>query len=496
MRKTLSLILAFCFVLTAFAFTLASCGGSDAEETKGVTGIETLEDGETAFDPALLDDDPHIEAVDYGGYEFTFLTREGNDYNTRYIVAEEGQEEAPLPSALIRRNNILEEKYNITITQFRTSDLLSTARAQIMSGSTDFDVILASCSTLATMAKENLLYNLRDVPRFDLSKPYWDQNANSELLIGDKLYFTNNALNIHALGFVVFFNKKIVSDYGLESPYDLIENNEWTVDKWAEMVKSVSKDMNGDGRMTEIDQYGTLTENHNPRMFLYAFGIRATTNNENGYPEPTLMADKDKTVTAYEKLKAVFSDANVCYNMTSSSVDPHGFPHKWDYLRSLFTQDLYMFHYTSDDCITQFADMESEFGVIPFPKYDSNQKDYLTMYQVNTNLFALPSVIEDVDRTGRIIEDMNFYSSTITLPTWFETLLTRRYTRDEESERYLRLLRDNCVYDIGLYYDFGSIRTSVLDVDITTANISRSYARVEKATKADIDKTYKSFELN
>ncbi len=483
-KKFFAFILAGLTVLPVFV----ACGNGAAE------GPSVNPDAETVA--IQSEEDPKIEAVDYDGYEFTFLTNEGTAYNTGYIVAEEEEESDPLPVAITKRNQIIEEKYNVVITQLNTSDILSTARAQIMSGSTDFDVILASCNRLATMAQENLLYDLKSVPQFDLSKSYWDQNANKELLIGDKLYFTNCALNIHTIGFVVFFNKKIVSDYGLTSPYELIENNEWTVDNWAKMVKSVSKDMDGDGRMTEWDQYGTLSERHNPRMFLYAFGIRATTNNEDGYPEVTLMADKDKTVTAYEKLKAVFSDNTVCYDMTNSTVDPHGFTHKWNYLRSLFMQDLYMFHYTGEGSVQQFADMESEFGIVPFPKYDSNQKEFKTMYQFQCNLFALPSVVEDLDRTGRIIEDMNYYSSLITVPTWFDTLLARRYTRDEESRKYLYILRDNCVYDVGMYYNFGNIRSEVLDVDIATNEISRNFARHEKAIKASIEKTYSNFKNN
>ena len=484
-KRLLTLFLAGLMILPV----LVACGsGNDSDGPTVNPDAETINlDSE---------DNPKLEPIDYGGYEFTFLTNEGAAYNTYYLVADEENAEEPLPVALTKRNQILEEKYNISIVQYNVTDILSTVRAQVMSGTTDFDVILASCARLATMAQENLLYDLKSVPQFDLSKPYWDQNANKELLIGDKLYFTNCALNIHTIGFVVFFNKKIVSDYGLTSPYELIENNEWTVDNWAKMVKSVSKDMDGDGRMTEFDQYGTLSENHNPRMFLYGFGIRATTNNAEGYPEVTLMADKDKTVTAYEKLKAVFSDNTVCYNLTTSTVDPHGFATKYGYLRSLFMQDLYLFHYTGDGQVKSYADMESEFGIIPFPKYDSNQKEFKTMYQYNCNLFALPSVIEDVDRTGRIVEDMCFYSELITVPTWFDTLLARRYTRDEESRKYLYVLRDNCVYDVGMYYDFGNIRSEVLDVDISTNEILRNYTRHEKAIKIGIERTYEKFKNN
>ena len=93
-----------------------------------------------------------------------------------------------------------------------------------------------------------------------------------------------------------------------------------------------------------------------------------------------------------------------------------------------------------------------------------------------------------------ILEDMNYISSFTVVPAWFDTLLTRRYARDDESEESLHILRNNCVYDIGLYYNFGDLRSGILDVDPQTSNISRNYARLEKAVKAHIKKIYADFD--
>ena len=69
--------------------------------------------------------------------------------------------------------------------------------------------------------------------------------------------------------------------------------------------------------------------------------------------------------------------------------------------------------------------MEHEFGLLPFPKYDENQEKYMTQQPANYNLFALPSLIEDKERTFNIIEDMNYYSGLIVYPAWFDVLLAR-----------------------------------------------------------------------
>jgi len=262
------------------------------------------------------------------------------------------------------------------------------------------------------------------------------------------------------------------------------------------MVKSISKDMNSDGVMSEVDQYGSLAEHHNSRMFLYASGIRTTTNDENGYPQLTLMENKDKTVDLYEKLKTVWTDADhvFCIDCANLTV-PEGYAHKWSYCRYLFTQNLYLFHYTDESSgLYAFADMEAEFGLIPFPKYDKSQQTYKTIYPVNNMLFALPGNLqgENLERTANIVEDMNYYSSFITVPAWFDTLMARRYVRDDESEATLRVLRNNYVYDLGLYYNFGGIR-KILDSEFHNGNISQTYDSLKKSIELNIKTAYKKF---
>lgn len=482
MKKLSTRLLALLLAALMIFAMLTACTKEEEDEggeggTNEVTGTE---------------EDPGLPAKDLGGYTFTFVTNQGSSYNTGYLMYE-GEEGEVLDTAIGRRNRLLEEKYNITVNQLNVSDIVTEVRTQVMGGATEFDVILASCGNLANMARENLLYNLLDIDTFNWDASYWDSNSRDELKIGSKLYFANCALNIHSIGFCVFFNKKLIADYQLDNPYELIEKNEWTLDNWSKMVTAISDDVNMDGQMDENDRYGNYIEHHNMRMFFYASGLRATTNDETGYPQITIMSDK--TVNLFEKLKSVFTNTASSYCIVCQNPSfPDSFAHKYSYARYLFTQDLCLFLYMDANSVTQFAEMESEFGVLPFPKYDQNQTVHKTIYPYNNNLLAIPSVTENIEQTAFLLEDMNYISSFTVVPAWFDTLLTRRFVRDDESEANLHLLRNNCVYDLGLYYDFGGLRTTLLDVDPASSNISRNFARVEKAITAAIKKTYKDFD--
>ena len=480
------LLALFLVAIMAVSF-LVACGDNGGKGDKGDDGIPEFKHN---------DEDPKIEAQDYDEYEFTFICQpymDSNAYSVNYMVAD-GESGDTLLDAVYRRNELLKEKYNITFRQLQVKDLLTEVRTQVMGGSTEFDMIIGSCGRLATLARENLLLNLKSVDRFDMTKSYWDSNAAEQLLVGDKLYFTNCDLNVQEVAFVVYFNKQMIEDFELTSPYEYMENDEWTIDNWASLVMKTSKDVDGGGDWTETDIYGTLYENHNARMFLYGTGVRATTNNADGVPEVTLFKT-DKTVKVYEKCKEVFNSINSWSIDDMDSSDTHGFNDKWDYARSLFCQDLYLFHYEGTNIIHQFADMESEFGIVPFPKYDTNQKEYYSMYPYCCAMIAIPNVVEDLERTSNIVEDLNYYSSIILKPSWYDTLLSRRYARDDESEASLDIVLEGRVYDVGMYYDFGGIRKDILDQDVRRSNITQLYARKQKAINAEINATYRDFGL-
>ena len=489
-KTTLARLLAFLLVAIMAVSVLAACGGG-SDDKKEPTG------GNTGTDVVDTDEKPDIAAKDYDGYTFTFVCQpylDSQAYSVNYMVSE-SETSNTLLDAVYRRNELLKEKYNIDFEQMQVTDLVTTVRTQVMGGATEFDIIIGDCKKLANLAKENLLYDLSSIERFDMTKSYWDSNAAEQLKVGDKLYFTNCDLNVQEVAFVVYFNKQLIIEEELTSPYEYMANNQWTIDNWASLVMSISEDVDGGGTWDENDKYGTLYEHHNGRMFLFGTGVRATTNDETGYPQVTLF-DTDKAVTVYEKCKAVFGSVNtLCINDMSAS-DTHGYNDKYDYARSLFCQDLYLFHYEGTNIIHQFADMESEFGVVPFPKYDSNQSEYYSMYPYNCAMVAIPNVVEDLERTANIIEDMNYYSSIILKPAWYDTLLSRRYTRDDESEKSLDIILEGRVYDVGMYYNFGGICSNLLDADVRTSNISTMYARLKKSIDAEIKATFRDFGKN
>ena len=100
-----------------------------------------------------------------------------------------------------------------------------------------------------------------EVENIDLSKPYWNQSLNRNATIGGRqvLAYSDIALTAYDFTHVMLFNKKMVGDLQIASPYDLVENGTWTLDKFGEYENLASGDLNGDSIYDLDDSYGFVS---------------------------------------------------------------------------------------------------------------------------------------------------------------------------------------------------------------------------------------------
>ena len=52
----------------------------------------------------------------------------------------------------------------------------------------------------------------------------------------------------------MYFNKRIFDELGLDYPYNLVLNDNWTFDAFSKLVKQGTKDLNGDGLIKAEDE--------------------------------------------------------------------------------------------------------------------------------------------------------------------------------------------------------------------------------------------------
>lgn len=441
MKKIVSLLLA----LVMLASVLVACGDGEADVTTAPTdnATEVTEDATETLDIPLT--------ADYGQYEFRILSA-GNQAFNDFQFEEEST--LPLDNAQYKRKIKVEEDYNVKITQDIQQKYSSgggpgflAVSQQVNTGDCNYDLCLVAGYDVSVLAYGGYLYDMNSIKDIDLSKSWWDRNATESLSVKDVVFFTTGDITVsdNRTAFCLLFNKMLLNDYNLESPYDLVHDGEWTIENFGKLVKSVSEDLNQDGIYDNNDRYGLMVWDDSMVGIVNAAGERCCTINENGeieltfYNENTLAALEQYAAIAYDKQHAITYQRD----KSISGLD------MWKNNQGLFWTTLV-------HQLPNIREMESDFGILPYPKLNVEQDNYYTcIAPYNSQFLCVPLVQDDVDRTGVITEALAYYGQKVVLPALYDVTLVGQSTRDAESEPMLDIIFDNLVYDIGYYYQVG-----------------------------------------
>ena len=298
-------------------------------------------------------------------------------------------------------------------------------------------------------AAEGLGYLWSDIDTVDLTKNYWFDDINANLSIGGRLITAAGAYNIstYTYTFAILFNKKLIEDYGLEDPYQVVRDGKWTWEKFAEFGVKGAYELDGDGNMTEADAWGFFcSPKVAPQSFTKAANTLLLTKDENDYPVYTLDSD-EHFVEVFTRIFELLYDGRFWMYTDASDGDiPATGIRVFNAGRALMIDCTFL-------SIPQFRDMDADFGVIPYPKYDEAQDEY---YSENENIFLpmIPSSLRlsDAKMAGAVMEAMSSYAIRYTIPEYYEVLLKTKLARDEESGEMFDIIMAHRVFDPALFY--------------------------------------------
>ena len=437
MKKFLVMLLAV-LMLTSL---LAGCANNS----------DTPEDTTKAEEQSNVLDNLNVPDIKYGGKEFMFLTRDAAEWTTVDIYAEEINDD-PINSAVYRRNDMIQSKYDFKILETQVTDPLASVEKDVKGGAGEFDAIVQKLGSCATIATKNYLHNLRDVPYLDFDQTWWDQKALEGLSIGNKVYFaTGDLLTSDNDGtFIVMFNKTIAEDNGLEDIYELVNNKEWTFQKMYEMASVAVKDLNGNGKLEhDQDVLGTAITTNSGYCMMYAAGIVITAKNENDVPEYVL--DVERAVDAIPLSYSIIGDKNMALSMNSAG----GSTDVVENGKTCFGNGHALFFQECMQCVIRLRSYDVEFGVVPFPMFNEAQGEYYAHMNEVGGMVSIPTSVvgEELEQIGAVVETMAAYSVDTLTPAYYDISLISKSTRDEESRPMIELILANRIYDLGYVFD-------------------------------------------
>ncbi len=438
MKRTRLLAILFAALLTLSA---TACGS-----TQTTTQTETASTADTAVE-AVTETEVTVALPDtkFDSAEVMFLTSEnkGYDWYSSYDIYAAEMNGQLINDAVFTRNQMLEERLDVVIAETKREGAHQIARESLIAGDDQFHVVMPYINSTISLATEGLLTDLRTVEWMDLDKPWWDQRANNNMIIANKLFFSTGDISIldNECTMVMFFNKDMVAEYGLESPYDLVKNMGWTIDKVKEMAQVVTNDADGNGKLDKADVWGMTVASNAPISFYFGAGERIVVSDPE--KELVLSIGNSRSYDVFEKVMDLCLDEKVIHADFNDAAP-------------MFNEGRVLFTTFALVDINDLREAEFAFGILPYPMFDEAQGEYNNL--ISTGLVTTASIpynCKDVTMTGAVLEAMAYYSMDTLTPAYYDNALKGRYVRDEESGDMLDIIFATRVYDLGFIFDWG-----------------------------------------
>ncbi len=479
------------FVCLLAALLLTSCGGTtETVETSAADSVPT--------DTAPVETEPSVDDLflitqeDNGGKSFSLLTTETQQYE---FDAEELTGDV-VNDAVYGRNMAVEELLGVDMNYiYKPGDWVNKdsfcklVTSSIMAADGAYDVVSGMISCVQPIVTADMFMSVYDLAHINMDNPWWVSELQNGLTINGKLigFIGDMSLSMYKGLAVMFANMDLLDTAGMESPYDLVRNNQWTLDKMIATTTGVAQDTNGDGSYVQgEDVLGIAVHEVTYRSIQASLNIEAISIGADGVPVVNTL--NDKITTAADKLSAWFdapdvvleNDVAVCNNA--------------------FSSDTLYYLMAKLENLDMWRDMESDYAVLPFPKYDENQEKYLTLIATATQMTYIPTTTNDATLTGKVCEALSYYSYKDVVPAYYDVALKNKYSRDENTRDMLEIIRAGAVLPFEYAYSTmiaGEPWPNKLLSDCTAiipGQLASKLASVTKTWQANIEKTMEAYQ--
>jgi len=383
--------------------------------------------------------------------------------------------------SLVRRNRYIEERFNVTIDYVHITpgnQGTNTLRNSIRAGEDRYDMVIgkAIAGDLESLATSGYLQNLAAMPYLSLEAPWWSRLMYQNLQFEGNLFFTMGDIvpSMWNAAAAMFVNTQMLMDYGItENLYELVLNGQWTLDALERIKRDVYQDVNQTGTMTlDEDIFGVIIANAvlTSNKVATAAGINLST-----FRNDTIAVD----FTDQSVLERVTRLAEVFH---TPLYPPHG--------PFLDNRALFLVHWLESG-IHQLRAMEQDFGILPMPKFDEHQGNYISFINPWASAFVGVPLNADTERAAFVMEALGYASYSMVRPAAYDITLHHRAARDEESTQMIDIIIETSYLDLNGIYNWGG-STGILNRAIffgepLISGIEAATGAIESAIQAYID---------
>lgn len=456
------------------------------ETTADTDTNTTAEDTVTESDMEKRSDVP--EDLDFSGAELVVAAR-----STCTSVNQEELTGEGVKDSVYERNRLAEEYLNIKIVeQLSASTSLNELDTSITAGEQLYSAAITHITRMAKLAMQGKMRNANQVEYLDLTKPYWAQGVTKSLSIANKPYLFSGDISItdNTNIWCVYFNKNLNVQLGKDSPYEALAEGRWTLDYFSEALKDAASDVDGDGVWEwDEDRFALINPKETLCGFYNSCGQTAITLDEDG-----VMSFHLDSVESLDIMDRIAAFASAGFGTTYLEHNQVKTGDQWGDLRGVFVAGRGLYYTHTVDITNYLRDMEDEYGILPIPKADEAQPNYLSSTQEwGQCVYGVPVCCPDTKMTGAALEYLCFLSTDTIRAAYYDVALARKYTRDNESVAVLDILFNNLVIDPAFGFDFIGCQGKVSSALARGGTLASTVASVAQKIQDEMEKAQAAF---
>ena len=492
----LSLLLA---VLTALS-ALTSCTPKSILNS----GEQSTHESESTYE------DPFVD-VNYNGRTFCIQTSENSAAtglrSSNYLI--QGNDEfcsEPAADAAIKRNLDVMNRLNIKLVyvpvDYSYETVVSNTRKYLLSGDNSIQLIINDIS-LTMLSAESMFHDAYNGKNFDFDQPWWYDDFMSDIsldthsryiLAGD--YFIDMLRTTHCLVMNRDLYRGVIENGDPDDVYQAVRDGTWTLDYMNSLISGLYIDTNGNRQRDRSDTYMmSMWQYWGPIIpWIISADPGFIERDENGYPVITL--NNERSASLNEKLNDIFHSRGSAVELHKDEQDTiNAFVEG----RSLFL-GYQRFGSLESEC---FANADLDLAVLPYPKLDENQADYVSSIHDTTELGYIPGSVtyRDMDFVSAVIEVLCRETYNQVIPQYYESTLKIRYAREAPNAEMIDIIHDHYGNGFPLawsgavpYIFLTSIYEAVLHNNTTFASNFRSHETAAREQIKNLVEDYKRIE--
>ena len=482
-------------LLLAASSAIVSCGGDSGTvtDTAAVTA--------SSADTAVVEDDSRVKdnlpEIDYEGDSVTILYREEVAYE--FATEQTGE---PVDDAVYDRNRAISERFNLTLDYMGRPGLWATQADYkglitntVLAGDSTFDIITGQSNIVLPLATENIYLDLADAKYIDYTKPYWKDGFHDNATIHGHLYAVSGdyALTTLTETNVLLFHAGLFDDYDIAYPYQMVRDGTWTLDAFLSLVETFSADLNGDSVIDENDLRGFTAYGNSINPLTYSTQTAIMAKQEDG----THIIDfpKEKHIEVYDKVYDLVHSVN----FLDREKAPEGFAHS----DNAVVYELEVGRSAMVGVVLKgvewLRDMKEDFGILPYPKYNEEQEDYVCSILRRFTVASVPITAADPDQSSLVLEALSCIGYNDIIPTYFNVALKDKYTRDADTAEMLDIIQAGAYFDFAdaFYGNLSGVSdflTSYAYYNSNAKGLASFFEKQRNSIQKQLDELYEAYE--